>query len=160
MYVPILALVAYGVAGVDLTDGTTGDAVARCVGMALLLATPLLLTLEVLLHRVVLQGRFLHFLNVFGWRRPVDLERLRYASIIGTGRVRPLELRDLEGRRLTIDTLHGDLELLHRELARRFDVGTGVLDHDLDLRVDPFREHPADERRRARRRRAREAGRP
>lgn len=111
-----------------------------------------ILTWQVLQHRIVLQGRFLHH-RAAAWRPPVDLDRLASAGIerIAMGgrramgvRAPILVLRDLDDRSVMIDRVSGDVEPLYRELARRFDAGDPVIDGSIAARVDRLREPPTD----------------
>ena len=156
VYVPLLALLTYGVVGAAADREWSVETVGGLLFVVLLPGLLLVLTLQTLRHRVVADGRWLHVRGAFGWRTPVDLERLDDADVVQIGRNRFVVFRDRERREVRIDRLHGDLELLYRHLAERWDGDQPFLRRELARRLDRFREDaPATARRRGLRRSAR-----
>lgn len=67
--------------------------------------------------------------------------------------------RDRERREVRIDRPHGDLELLYRDLAERWDGDEPFPRSELEWRLDRFREDPPPARRRVLRGSARRSAR-
>ncbi|MDO9407308.1 hypothetical protein [Patulibacter sp.] len=140
VYVPAIAAIVYGfVAAGVLDDASSSEGIGGLIAAAILPVALSVLVLQVVRHRVVIDGRWLHVRISLGWRTPVDLQRLQGAEIVRIKHSHGVEFRDRDGRRVWIDPLHGDLEPLYRDLAVRWDGDELFLGGELARRIARYR---------------------
>jgi hypothetical protein len=127
-------MVSIGLGG--LLDGRT---VAVIFGAVWTLGLGALLII-LLRTRVVVDGHQLHLRGPRGWETPVDLSRLRSATVLtGQDFARWVLLVDLDGHRLRIDAVNLRLKPLYRELARFIGPWEEIADERLERKIGRYR---------------------